>query len=44
MVLFEADSAGHLEQIIQTFPLIKAGYADYQVWDLAPYPAFIEQP
>ncbi len=44
VVLFEADSAEHLEQIIQTFPLIKADYADYQVWDLAPYPAFIKQP
>lgn len=44
MVLFEANSAEHLEQIIQTFPLIKADYADYQVWDLAPYPAFMTVP
>jgi muconolactone delta-isomerase len=44
VVLFEAASAEHLEQIIQTFPLIKADYADYQVWGLAPYPAFITTP
>jgi len=44
VVLFEADSAEHLERIIHTFPLIKADYADYQVWDLAPYPAFMATP
>ena len=44
VVLFEADSMERLGQIIQTFPLIKADYADFEVWDLAPYPAFIVQP
>ncbi len=42
-VLFEADSPEHLEEIIHTFPLIKVDYADYQVSQLAPHPAFIKQ-
>jgi len=44
VVLFEADSPEHLEQIIHTFPLIKVDYADYQVWELAPYAAFVPTP
>ena len=39
-VLFEAESTEHLERMIRTFPLIKADYADHQVWQLAPHPAF----
>ena len=39
-VLFEAESTEYLERIIHTFPLIKSGYADHQVWPLAPHPAF----
>ncbi len=42
-VLFEADSPGHLEQVIHTFPLIKVDCADYQVMQFAPYPAFTRQ-
>ncbi len=44
VVLFEAESPERLEQIIHTFPLIKVDYADYQVWSLAPYPAFVPTP
>lgn len=40
VVLFEADSPAHLQELINTFPLIKIDYADYQILDLAPHPAF----
>ena len=43
-VLFEADSPAGLQKMIDTFPLIKVDYADYQIWPLAPYPAFARQP
>lgn len=39
-VLFEAGSSTHLQEMIDSFPLIKVDYADYQVFPLAPYPAF----
>jgi len=39
-VLFEAASPDHLRQMVESFPLIKVDYADYQVLPLAPYPAF----
>lgn len=39
-VLFEAASTDHLQQMIDSFPLIKVDYADYQILPLAPYPAF----
>ena len=39
-VLFEAASADHLQHMIDSFPLIKVDYADYQILPLAPYPAF----
>lgn len=42
-VLFEADSPTHLLEMIDSFPLIKVDYADYQVFPLAPYPAFGKQ-
>lgn len=42
VVLFEADDAHHLEQIIDTFPLIKRGYAHHEVFKLGPHPAFVE--
>ena len=40
-VLFEAENEHHLEQIINTFPLIKREYAHYEVFKLAPHPAFV---
>lgn len=40
VVLFEASSQEHLRQVIGTFPLIQADYADHQVMQLAPHPAF----
>lgn len=43
-VLFEAESPTHLQEMIASFPLIKVDYADYQIWPLAPYPAFAKQP
>ena len=39
-VLFEANSTDHLQQMIDSFPLIQVDYADYQILPLAPYPAF----
>lgn len=42
-VLFEARSPEHLQQVINTFPLIKADYADAMVFQLAPHPAFTPQ-
>ena len=38
--LFEAESPDELQKMIDTFPLIKIDYADYQVYPLAPYPSF----
>lgn len=43
-VLFEAKSPEELQRMIDTFPLIKADYADYQIWPLAPYPGFVKKP
>lgn len=39
-VIFEANSPEHLESVIRSFPLIKVGYSGYQVFQLAPHPAF----
>lgn len=39
-VLFEATSLDHLQQMIDSFPLIEVDYADYHILPLAPYPAF----
>ena len=38
--LFEAEDEKDLQKMIDTFPLIKVDYADYQVYPLAPYPGF----
>lgn len=43
VVLFEAESPKHLQAMIDSFPLIKADYADYRVFPLAPHPAFGKQ-
>ncbi len=42
--LFEARSPEDLQQVINTFPLMKAEYADAKVFQLAPHPAFTPQP
>ena len=42
-VLFEAESSEHLQEIIDSFPLIKANYSDAQVFPLTPDPAFAEK-
>ena len=42
-VLFEAASNDELKTMIDSFPLIKLDYADYQIWPLAPYPAFLKK-
>lgn len=39
-LLFEAASSKDLQGMIDTLPLIKAEYADYQIWPLAQYPGF----
>ena len=41
VVLFEAASAEHLEQMIQSFPLVKANYADAQTMPLQEHAAFM---
>jgi len=40
LILFEAESPAHLQEMIDSFPLIKADYADYRVLPLAPHAAF----
>ena len=40
VVLFEADSPEHLQGKIDSFPLVQAGYARYDIYPLVPYPAF----
>ena len=42
--LFEARSPERLQQVIDSFPLLKADYADAKVLQLAPHPAFTPQP
>ncbi len=42
-VLFEAESPKDLQKMIDSFPLIKVDYADYQIWPLAPYPFFAKK-
>ena len=39
-LLFEAASWNDLQTMIDTLPLIKVEYADYQIWPLAQYPGF----
>ena len=39
-ILFEAESPEHLREMIDSFPLVKADYAEAQVWPLAPHAAF----
>ena len=40
IVLFEAESPEHLQEMIDSFPLIKIDYAEYQILPLAPHAAF----
>ena len=44
VILFEADSPKHLQQMIDGFPLVKAEYADYQITPLQPHAAFMPNP
>ena len=39
-ILFEARSADHLQEMIDSFPLMKAGYAEAEILQLAPHAAF----
>ena len=39
-VIFEAGSPEDMEKLFKTFPLVKVGYADYEILQLAPYPGF----
>lgn len=41
--LFEAESREHLQPMIDSFPHVKNGYADYQVWPLKPDPAYTQK-
>ncbi len=41
-LLFEVASAKELQSMIDSLPLVKVDYADYQIWPLAQYPGFFE--
>lgn len=41
--LFEAASPSALQTMIDSFPLIKVDYADYQISPLAPYSGFAKK-
>ncbi len=41
VVLFEADSPEHLKEMIHSFPLIKANYAEAQIVPLQQHAAFM---
>lgn len=41
VVLFEADSPDHLQQMIDSFPLLQVGYATPRVIALQPHAAFM---
>ncbi len=40
-ILFEADSSEHLKEMINSFPLMKANYADAQIVALQQHAAFM---
>ena len=42
-LLFEVASAKELQSMIDSLPLIKVDYADYQIWPLAQYPGFFKE-
>ena len=44
VILFEADSPSQLQEMIDSFPLVKAEYAEYQILPLAPHAAFKPKP
>lgn len=41
--IFEAGSRNDLQEMIDSFPLIKVDYVDYQIFPLAPYPGFAKK-
>ena len=41
VVLFEAESSNHLQEMVNTFPLINANYADPQIVPLQQHAAFM---
>ncbi len=41
VILFEAESAEHLQEMISSFPLIKANYADAQIVPIQQHAAFM---
>lgn len=41
VILFEAESEADLHELINTFPLIKAGYAEPQIVPLQPHASFM---
>ena len=40
VILYEAESREHVQEMIDSFPLLKADYAEAQVHTLAPHAAF----
>lgn len=42
-VLFEAESSGKLQEMIDSFPFVQADYVDYTIFPLVPYPEFGKQ-
>ena len=41
VVLFEAESPNHLQEMIHSFPLIQSDYAEFQIMALQPHAAFL---
>ena len=39
-MIYEAGSAEEIEEINRSYPLIQRGYAEFEVYPLAPYPGF----
>ena len=41
VTLFEAETPGKLQSLIESFPLIQAKYADFEILPLQPHAAFL---
>ncbi len=41
IIVFEAESPNHLQTMIDSFPLVKHEYADFQIMPLQPHAAFM---
>ncbi len=44
VTVFEAESPQHLQEMIDSFPLVKLDYCQYQITPLKPHAAFMPPP